>query len=153
MRAMYEHYWNLTCRPFEGHFSPAFFYESETHQAARLKLRYLVESGWVGRALRRNRHGQDGGCRRVAARAWLKPAVRWPISSFRKCLQPLSSPTWRRSSVLRNAADARRESIGRCPDRDAASRIVAAGEAPVIIVDEAHLIDDVRRIRIAAALA
>lgn len=42
---MYERYWDLTCRPFEGHFSPAFHFSGGTHEAAQLKLRYLIENG------------------------------------------------------------------------------------------------------------
>ena len=41
---MYENYWGLHANPFESHCGPTFFYESETHQASLLKLRYLVEN-------------------------------------------------------------------------------------------------------------
>lgn len=41
---MYAQYWNLGSRPFENDCDPAFFYRSRTHQAALLKLRYLLES-------------------------------------------------------------------------------------------------------------
>lgn len=41
---MYEAYWNLQQNPFEGSPDAKFFYASETHQAALLKLRYLVEN-------------------------------------------------------------------------------------------------------------
>jgi MSHA biogenesis protein MshM len=45
VKTMYEKYWDLACRPFDNHTSPAFFFHSDTHEAARLKLRYVVESG------------------------------------------------------------------------------------------------------------
>lgn len=41
---MYAQYWNLGSRPFENDCDASFFYRSRTHQAALLKLRYLMES-------------------------------------------------------------------------------------------------------------
>lgn len=41
---MYESYWKLRHSPFESNTDAGFFYESETHQSALLKLRYLVEN-------------------------------------------------------------------------------------------------------------
>lgn len=40
---MYAQYWNLESTPFENDFSSAFFFPSRTHQAALLKLRYLID--------------------------------------------------------------------------------------------------------------
>lgn len=44
---MYESYWNLKKFPFENSAAPEFYYGSHTHQAALLKLQYVIE----------NRHG------------------------------------------------------------------------------------------------
>lgn len=41
---MYESHWNLHCRPFENRSESAFYYPSESHQAALLKLRYAIEN-------------------------------------------------------------------------------------------------------------
>ncbi|MBI1247691.1 AAA family ATPase [bacterium] len=41
---MYEAYWKLKTRPFENTYSEAFYYPSESAQAALLKLRYAVEN-------------------------------------------------------------------------------------------------------------
>lgn len=41
---MYEAHWKLRECPFEGSPDSRYFFESETHQAAKLKLRYLVEN-------------------------------------------------------------------------------------------------------------
>ncbi len=41
---MYEAHWNLQSRPFENRYDPAFYYPSESHQAAALKLRYAIEN-------------------------------------------------------------------------------------------------------------
>lgn len=41
---MYESYWQLAAKPFEHHAEPKFYYPSESHQAALLKLRYAIEN-------------------------------------------------------------------------------------------------------------
>ncbi len=41
---MYLNYWQLDKRPFENTTDSAFYYPSESHQGALLKLRYAVES-------------------------------------------------------------------------------------------------------------
>jgi general secretion pathway protein A len=41
---MYDQYWKFQSRPFEDTTDPNFFFRSRTHQAALLKLRYLVEN-------------------------------------------------------------------------------------------------------------
>ncbi|MFW6124894.1 MAG: ExeA family protein [Pirellulales bacterium] len=41
---MYESYWNLRSNPFRNSAQVEYYFESETHQAALLKLRYAVEN-------------------------------------------------------------------------------------------------------------
>lgn len=41
---MYETYWQLDHRPFESTSDPRFYYPSESHQGAMLKLRYAIEN-------------------------------------------------------------------------------------------------------------
>jgi general secretion pathway protein A len=41
---MYEAHWNLQTRPFENRYDQSFYYPSESHQAAALKLRYAIEN-------------------------------------------------------------------------------------------------------------
>ena len=41
---MYENYWQLLAKPFDNHGDPRFYYPSEVHQGALLKLRYAIES-------------------------------------------------------------------------------------------------------------
>lgn len=48
---MYESYWQLNERPFEGNLDSAYFYPSESHQAAILKLRYAIENRRQGALL------------------------------------------------------------------------------------------------------
>ena len=42
---MYEHFWQLDRNPFDDEDDLRGFYRSETHQATLLKLRYLIENG------------------------------------------------------------------------------------------------------------
>ena len=48
---MYESYWQLNRKPFENTAEVGFYYPSESHQAAILKLRYAVENGRGGALL------------------------------------------------------------------------------------------------------
>ncbi len=41
---MYQAYWQLKEKPFENTLDPRFYYPSESHQAALLKLRYAMEN-------------------------------------------------------------------------------------------------------------
>lgn len=41
---MYESHWNLTQKPFENSHDSTFYYPSEAHQSALLKLRYVIEN-------------------------------------------------------------------------------------------------------------
>src|SRR5271163_4439310 len=41
---MYENYWQLSAKPFDGGGDARFYYPSEVHQGALLKLRYAIES-------------------------------------------------------------------------------------------------------------
>ena len=40
---MYESYWTLKCRPFDNRADASFYYPSDSHQAALLKLHYAIE--------------------------------------------------------------------------------------------------------------
>lgn len=48
---MYEAYWGLRRKPFENNTDAKFYYPGESHQAALLKLRYVVENGRQGAVL------------------------------------------------------------------------------------------------------
>lgn len=41
---MYESYWHLECKPFSNGCDPRFYYPCQSHQAALLKLRYVLEN-------------------------------------------------------------------------------------------------------------
>ncbi len=41
---MYESHWKLTQKPFENNHDASFYYPSEAHQSASLKMRYVIEN-------------------------------------------------------------------------------------------------------------
>ena len=144
--AMYEQYWNLDCRPFEGHFSPAFFFDSETHLAARLKLRYMIDHrlgtaalcGGIGTGKTAVaaclHHELSESCGPIAHLVFPK----MPAAAFLAYVaSKLGAPE--------SPADAR-HGIDRTLVRIEAKLREASeqGKHPVMIVDDAHLIDDVR---------
>jgi general secretion pathway protein A len=49
--SMYEAHWGLRKKPFENNMDVGFYYPSDSHQAALLKLRYVVENGRQGAVL------------------------------------------------------------------------------------------------------
>src|SRR5262249_43879973 len=50
-RAMYEAYWQIDRKPFDGGADEEFYYPGESHQGALLKLRYAIESRQAGALL------------------------------------------------------------------------------------------------------
>ena len=48
---MYENYWKVNAKPFENTADAQFYYPSDTHQGALLKLRYAVENSTGGALL------------------------------------------------------------------------------------------------------
>jgi MSHA biogenesis protein MshM len=143
---MYERYWDLACRPFENHFSSPFFYHSETHESALLKLRYAIENrlgvgvlcGGIGIgksavAAELNRE-LDQSCGPVVHLTF----PQMPAAEF---LAYLASKLGggEASADGRNGLDRTLHRIEGLL-RDFASK----GRRPTIVIDEAHLIDNVR---------
>lgn len=142
---MYSEYWNLGREPFENSLDPAFFFPSQTHQSALLKLRYLIEnrkgSGVLvgptgsGKTLVVHRLMDELGS---AAGPWIH--VVYPQLSADDLLNYLAI----RLSGANVAAD-----HGNLP-RSIALRIIEEAlqehirdqHHPVIVIDDAHLIDD-----------
>jgi MSHA biogenesis protein MshM len=142
---MYEQYWNLASRPFETHASPAFFFHSDTHEAARLKLHYMIECG-LGVGLLCGGIGTG----KTAVAGLLQQELGESCSPFVHLVFPQMSPgefLGYLASKL-GAADATHEfggidwTLSRIESQlRAFSR---AGRRPTIVIDEAHLIEDVR---------
>ncbi len=142
---MYEAYWGLACRPFDPQFSRSFFFHSETHDAARLKLRYAVENNLGPGVLC---GGIGTGKTAVAELLGSELADRRGPAVF------LVYPQMPPADFVAYLA-AKLGAAGEGPPAEGIERAIARIEArlrelaehgrrPTIVVDEAHLIDDMR---------
>lgn len=145
---MYLEHWNLERRPFENTLEPEFFFPSQTHQAALLKLRYLIENQkGAGVLVGPTGTGKTFVTRRLAQELsqqvgpWLNFV--FPQMSADDLLTDVAirlggesaAADWPTHSVLPRSAALRiiEQSLDKC------SR---AGRHPVLVIDDAHLIDD-----------
>jgi general secretion pathway protein A len=147
---MYERYWQFGCNPFDNDADPTAFFKSETHQAALLKLRYLVENqkgagllvggtglgkSYLARTLARQLDESSGPCINLV----------FPQMSASELLCYLAvelgaDPTTvdSRSGGLDRTVREIEELLKSHNDRD---------RRPVVVVDEAHLIDDLKALQ------
>ena len=145
---MYTQHWKLNRRPFENTLEPEFFFPSQTHQAALLKLRYLIESQKGAGVL----VGPTGTGKTFVTHRLAKElsASTGPWLNF---VFPQLSPDDLLTDVAirlgGESAVADRPAHSVLP-RSAALRIIErsldehsrAGRHPVLVIDDAHLIDD-----------
>ncbi|MBN1908583.1 MAG: AAA family ATPase [Pirellulales bacterium] len=142
---MYESYWQLRQKPFENGADPAFFYPGPSHQAALLKLRYALEN-------RRDAALLVGGSglgktllvtmlQAIAAEP-IGPVVRvsfpqMPLDELMAYLAVrLTGASWSgRTPGLQ-------ESVGRIETFLTSN--AQKGRHAVVVIEEAHLIDDPR---------
>lgn len=144
---MYERYWQLERSPFADDVELSGFYRSETHQATLLKLRYLIE----------NRKGAGllaggTGTGKTFVLQVLDRQLGEPCGPFVHLVYPQMSAAELLAylAVELGAAD---PNSGRAPAgldqtvREIEQRLRRyneQGRHPVIVVDEAHLIEDLR---------
>lgn len=156
---MYSEYWNLDREPFENMLDPAFFFPSQTHRAALLKLRYLLENGKGAGAL----VGPTGSGKTFVVNCladelgpdfgpWVH--LLFPQMSADDLLNFLALELGGESSVnrlgtLAGQADGQ-EHTSYFRSRGDALRVIEQalvehtqhGRHPVIVIDDAHLIDN-----------
>jgi type II secretory pathway predicted ATPase ExeA len=141
---MYECYWQLDSKPFENSSDTRFYYPSESHQGALLKLRYAVENR-RGAALL---SGASGLGKTLLIQALLRqlPETYSPVV---RVVFPQMPP----DQLLAYLADEiSGERTGQTPTiQQSVQRIeqflahnVQARRHAVIVIDEAHLLEDVR---------
>lgn len=144
---MYENYWGLERTPFENDANGEFFFGSETHQAALLKLRYLVES----------RRGAgllvgDTGFGKTFLTEVLAQQLSETHGPFVHLVFPQLSPgemlAYLAVELGADASHVGNETGGLDRTiREIEHLLLIYGDQgrhPVIIVDEAHLIDDLQ---------
>lgn len=145
---MYLQHWKLNRRPFENTLEPEFFFPSQTHQAAVLKLRYLIENQkGAGALVGPTGTGKTFVTHRLEAELgesagpWLN--IVFPQMSADDLLSDIAIRLGGESI----AADWPKYSM---QPRSAALRVIErsldehsrAGRHPVLVVDDAHLIED-----------
>ena len=141
---MYEAHWKLRQCPFEGSPDSRYFFESETHQAALLKLRYLVE----------NRKGAGllvggGGYGKSFLLQVLEAEMSEHTGPFISVLFPQMSATEMMAYIAAELGGTSNQSH-EAPSHDRTIRQIQEALAahaqrkqhPVIAIEEAHLIDD-----------
>ncbi len=142
---MYESYWNLKRRPFEDQADAELYYRGQSHQSALLKLRYIVESGKGAGVL-------VGGCGVGKSLACdilqqelperYQPCVRMIFPQMTP-VEFLTDLTIRLGAdedfVLR--AESSLDRVVRLLERQL--QLLSERERhPIIVIDEAHLIED-----------
>ena len=143
---MYVQHWNLDATPFDNDVDPAFFFRSRTHHAALLKLRYLLDSNkGVGLLC-----GETGTGKTTVTRLLVKelderfaPVIRvhYPFLNATELVAYLAAELGSDEQALQG--DSRLDFTL----RQFESRLAyhsESGRHPLIVIDEAHLIEDQR---------
>lgn len=142
---IYEPYWGLTRSPFENNCDADFCFRSETHQASLLKMRYVVENR-LGAGLL---IGGVGYGKTYLAHL-LQHELAQTAGPFVHLLYPQLSPA-ELLAYLAVELGADESAVGRGQDdldvtlRQLEQRLrelASGGQHPVIVIDDAHLIDD-----------
>lgn len=141
---MYEAYWQLQNNPFDLEPTPENFFASDTHQAALLKLRYVIENG-KGAALLTGTHGTGKTYVLRVLTGELSGAtgpfvsVHYPRMNAAELLSYLAAELC--PEEIRHGDAVSVDRLVRTLSRRLAA-LVAEGRRPVVVVDDAHLIED-----------
>lgn len=138
---MYDAYWGLSRRPFENDLAGGFFYASETHRSALLKLRYALDVR-LGAALLAGATGSGKSFLTNVLLAQAGPEV----TPAAQLLYPrMSAAEW----LNWLAGEFCEGNSGGMPIDSALRKIeqrlcelTSRGQRPVIVIDDAHAIDD-----------
>ena len=137
---MYENHWRLSRRPFENWTEDGFYYPSEVHQTAMLKLRYALESRRAAMVI-----GGDGGM----GKSMLIDLL---LDGLPDDLAPASRVVYTQLSgdqLLGHVTDKITGGVGPAeePARLTLARLESfldrnhqAGRHAVVVIDEAHLL-------------
>lgn len=142
---MYEHYWHLESNPFSSDPNPAFFVRTDTHNATLLKLRYLIDHRKGAGLLL----GDTG-----VGKSYLLSVLLAPLRESHGPLVRLAFPQMNPAETLAYIAVQLGADPHTLDSRLGAVDVIVRevegllasyaeqGRMPVIVVDEAHLIDD-----------
>ena len=138
---MYEAHWKFHAKPFDNSSTEAFYYPSESHQGALLKLRYSVENRCGGAVLT--------GAAGIGKSLIVGALFRQFAEDHSPCVH-IVFPQLPADQLLAYIADelGAREPQPRTAEaslrriRNTLSENTRAGRHAVVAVDEAHLIED-----------
>ncbi|MGI9456086.1 MAG: ExeA family protein, partial [Aeoliella sp.] len=146
---MYLDYWQLERKPFEPNIAEGFFYPSESHRGAILKLRYAIENGRAAAVVA----GPSGVGKTLLVETLIdslpetqsankvSPVVQvvYPQMSSRELLAylaerlaPSEEPSYTTPSVDQSWLRI----------ENALSTAAERGEQPLVVVEEAHMLED-----------
>ncbi|MCA9077206.1 MAG: AAA family ATPase [Planctomycetaceae bacterium] len=140
---MYGDYWQLDCLPFENNGDPQFFYRTPAHEAALLKLQYVIEQE-KGAALLIGGHG--------LGKTYLTQVLEYELPETNRPVVRLMFPRLDGVQTLRLIARRLGAPINDHQTEVPPEQIIAhledrlrqlaeEGRSPVLIVDDAHLIE------------
>ena len=138
---MYERHWQLNQRPFDDAASPQFFFAGPTHQAALLKLRYLIDQRkGIGIIV-----GEHGLGKTFLSQVLEQESHPEGVGPFVRLLVPQLSPNGMLSYIAArlgaNVSDAMSdEHMLRLLEAELES-CAQASQHPVIFFDDAHLLE------------
>jgi MSHA biogenesis protein MshM len=136
---MYERYWKLERPAFQGDHAPGSYFESRTHQAAILKLRYLIDRR-LGAGLLIGAHGLGKTFLMHVLESQVDgPVARlvFPQMSPNELLAYLASKL---GAELPNPGDALRTDLVLQVLERRLSQLASQGRHPILIVDEAQVL-------------
>lgn len=142
---MYERYWKLQRAPFDQDRSIESFYSSRLHGEALVKLKYLIEHGKGAAVL----VGASGTGKTHVQEMVRRQSSRNPVVHL---IYPQLAPHELVSYITDSLGDANPASESAIPGMDVLLKtlehrlceLTAAGRTPVIMLDDAHLIEDRR---------
>ena len=142
---MYVQYWNLECRPFECDYNPRFFFRSRSHQAALLKLRYLIDSN-KGAGLLIGESGAGKSCLTSFLASGLddrySPVItlHYPLLNSRELIAFLAAELGAGEDEVHPENASLDQLLRNVKTRLSGFR--DDGKHPIVILDDAHLIED-----------
>ncbi|WP_010582726.1 ExeA family protein [Schlesneria paludicola] len=142
---MYERYWKLERAPFDQDRRTETFYSSRFHGEALIKLKYLIEHGKGSASL----VGASGTGKTHVLELVRQSVTRGPVVHL---LYPQLTPHELVSYITHELDANPPKSAGAVPGMDLLlqtlegrlTELTQAGQSPVIMIDDAHLIDDRR---------
>jgi general secretion pathway protein A len=142
---MYEAFWQLDRNPFENLDDPRFYYPGEGHQSALLKLRYVIENRRGGAIL----SGPPGTGKTLVARM-----LAGQLADTCRPLAHLVFPQMPAAELLAYLADELGAPRASARGIDQTVRRIqsflsendARGQHAVVVIDEAHLIEQTETI-------